>query len=405
MKNKQVAPSLRFKKANGEDYPPWEQRELKECLSFMKDGTHGSHSDASVGPLLLSAKNIKDGRLIIEEGKERRICQNEFEKIHKNFHLQVNDILLTIVGTIGESTKLLNAAGITFQRSVAFLRTKDFIDPDYLNTYIKTEDFQGALAQRKSTSAQPGIYLGDLASISISFPSMENQKKIGLFFGRLDELITLHQRKVESVKKLKKSLLQKMFPKEGETVPAIRFPGFTDAWEQRAFGNIAIRLSSLSNKSDLPRVEYADIISGEGRLNKDIYAKERVKPGVEFKRGQVLYGKLRPYLQNWLLPTFSGIAVGDFWVLEPKKLDSQFLYYLIQAPTFSSISNLSVGTKMPRADWKLISQASFRVPSFSEEQQKIGRFLSDLDSLITLHQRKVETLKKLKKALLQRMFI
>lgn len=172
----------------------WEQRELKECLSFMKDGTHGSHSDASVGPLLLSAKNIKDGHLVIEEGKERRICQNEFEKIHKNFHLQVNDILLTIVGTIGESTKLLNAAGITFQRSVAFLRTKDFIDPDYLNTYIKTEDFQGALAQRKSTSAQPGIYLGDLASISISFPSMENQKKIGLFFGRLDELITLHQR-------------------------------------------------------------------------------------------------------------------------------------------------------------------------------------------------------------------
>lgn len=165
------------------------------------------------------------------------------------------------------------------------------------------------------------------------------------------------------------------------------FGYLANAWEQRAFGNIAIRLSSLSNKSDLPRVEYADIISGEGRLNKDIYAKERVKPGVEFKRGQVLYGKLRPYLQNWLLPTFSGIAVGDFWVLEPKKLDSQFLYYLIQAPTFSSISNLSVGTKMPRADWKLISQASFRVPSFSEEQQKIGRFLSDLDSLITLHQR------------------
>lgn len=196
--------------------------------------------------------------------------------------------------------------------------------------------------------------------------------------------------------------------KNKQVAPSLRFKKANGEdyppWEQRAFGNIAIRLSSLSNKSDLPRVEYADIISGEGRLNKDIYAKERVKPGVEFKRGQVLYGKLRPYLQNWLLPTFSGIAVGDFWVLEPKKLDSQFLYYLIQAPTFSSISNLSVGTKMPRADWKLISQASFRVPSFSEEQQKIGRFLSDLDSLITLHQRKVESVKKLKKSLLQKMF-
>ena len=160
----------------------------------MKDGTHGSHPDASVGPLLLSAKNIKDGRLVIEKGKERRISQNEFEKIHKNFHLQANDVLLTIVGTIGESTKLLSPNGITFQRSVAFLRTNGFIDSDYLNTYIKTENFQRALAQRKSTSAQPGIYLGDLASISVSFPSIENQKKIGSFFQKLDATLTLHQR-------------------------------------------------------------------------------------------------------------------------------------------------------------------------------------------------------------------
>ena len=129
-------------------------------------------------------------------------------------------------------------------------------------------------------------------------------------------------------------------------------------------------------------------MSGAGRLNKDIYAKQSSKSGIAFHRGDVLYGKLRPYLQNWLLPTFDGLAVGDFWVLQPQNADSSFLYRLIQSRQFDEVANQSTGTKMPRADWKLVSKTVFSIPSNISEQAAIGTYFTALDSLITLHQRK-----------------
>ena len=143
----------------------------------------------------------------------------------------------------------------------------------------------------------------------------------------------------------------------------------------------------MSTESGLPRVEYEDIISGTGRLNKDIFAKESEKEGIVFHKGDVLYGKLRPYLQNWLLPSFNGLAVGDFWVLQPQNADSSFLYRLIQSRQFDEVANQSTGTKMPRADWKLVSKTEFYVPHSLNEQSAIGAYFTNLDDLITLHQR------------------
>ena len=128
-------------------------------------------------------------------------------------------------------------------------------------------------------------------------------------------------------------------------------------------------------------------MSGTGRLNKDIYAKESSKSGIAFHQGDVLYGKLRPYLQNWLLPAFDGLAVGDFWVLQPQNADSSFLYRLIQSRQFDEVANQSTGTKMPRADWKLVSKTMFSIPSNICEQAAIGSYFTALDYLITLHQR------------------
>ena len=170
--------------------------------------------------------------------------------------------------------------------------------------------------------------------------------------------------------------------------PAIRFKGFSDAWEQRKFEEIAVRSSVICSDDTLPRVEYEDIVSGTGRLNKDIYAKQSSKSGIVFHQGDVLYGKLRPYLQNWLLPTFDGLAVGDFWVLQPQNADSSFLYRLIQSRQFDEVANQSTGTKMPRADWKLMSKTVFSIPSNISEQAAIGTYFTALDNLITLHQRK-----------------
>ena len=145
-------------------------------------------------------------------------------------------------------------------------------------------------------------------------------------------------------------------------------------------------------------------MSGTGRLNKDIYAKQSSKSGIAFHQGDVLYGKLRPYLQNWLLPTFDGLAVGDFWVLQPQNADSSFLYRLIQSRQFDEVANQSTGTKMPRADWKLVSKTVFSIPSNISEQAAIGTYFTGLDHLITLHQRKYDKLQVLKKAMLEKMF-
>ena len=147
---------------------------------------------------------------------------------------------------------------------------------------------------------------------------------------------------------------------------------------------IAVRSSVICSDANLPRVEYEDIVSGAGRLNKDIYTKESSKSGIAFHQGDVLYGKLRPYLQNWLLPAFDGLAVGDFWVLQPQNADSSFLYRLIQSRQFDEVANQSTGTKMPRADWKLVSKTVFSIPSNISEQAAIGTYFTALDSLITL---------------------
>jgi type I restriction enzyme S subunit len=186
--------------------------------------------------------------------------------------------------------------------------------------------------------------------------------------------------------------------------PKVRFKGFTDAWELRKFESIAARASSMSADPTLPRVEYEDIISGIGLLNKDVKLKGISKPGIVFNQGDVLYGKLRPYLHNWFLPSFSGLAVGDFWVLQPKDADSSFLFRLIQGQQFDDVANQSIGTKMPRADWNLVSKTLFFVPPSIDEQALIGRYFRSIDNLITLHQRKLDKTKKLKKAFLNLIF-
>ena len=222
-------------------------------------------------------------------------------------------------------------------------------------------------------------------------PTFDEQKTIGQFFDTLDNLITLHQRKLEKLKLVKKSMLEKMFPKNGSSVPEIRFNGFTDDWEQRKFNDIATRESAVRKSSpDCPSIEYEDVVAEAGILNKDIRLKDSEKNGIIFDGSQVLYGKLRPYLHNWHNPDFEGVAVGDWWVLKPIHVDKSFLYRLIQTQKFDDIANQSSGSKMPRADWNLVSNSEFSIPPLIDEQVRIGTYFNDLDNLITLHQRKLE---------------
>ena len=194
-------------------------------------------------------------------------------------------------------------------------------------------------------------------------------------------------------------------PEEKALAPRIRFSGFTDAWEQRRLRDITERVTAACDDAKLPRVEYEDIDSGEGTLNKPIGNLGHSRAGVAFLRGDVLYGKLRPYLHNWLFPQFEGIALGDFWVLRPKAVDPSYLYRLVQSSAFDELANISAGSKMPRADWHLVGDANFALPPNSVEQRKIGTLFSCLDDLIALHQRKLNVLKNVKKSLLEGMFV
>lgn len=156
------------------------------------------------------------------------------------------------------------------------------------------------------------------------------------------------------------------------------------SWEQRKFKDIAFKRGKIS-EADLPYVEFEDINSGIGTLNKNISQKVGHKKGLLFEAGDVLFGKLRPYLQNWLLCQFAGIAVGDFWVLQPQNISSAFLYYLIQSEAYQSVANISSGTKMPRSSWPLVSETLFSIPKYKEANM-IGEFFLLIDRTITLHQ-------------------
>lgn len=242
-----------------------------------------------------------------------------------------------------------------------------------------------------------------LSAIPIPIPPLPEQQRIAEALSDVDGMISSLEKLIAKYKSIKTACLQQMFPQNGETVPRMRLPEFTGAWEQRKFEEIAVRSSVICSDDTLPRVEYEDIVSGTGRLNKDIYAKQSSKSGIAFHQGDVLYGKLRPYLQNWLLPTFDGLAVGDFWVLQPQNADSSFLYRLIQSRQFDEVANQSTGTKMPRADWKLVSKTVFSIPSNISEQAAIGTYFTALDSLITLHQRKLEKVQKIKQGMMQQL--
>lgn len=186
--------------------------------------------------------------------------------------------------------------------------------------------------------------------------------------------------------------------------PKIRLKGFNGEWVKAPFSEIVNRTSASASSLNFPGVEFEDINSGEGTLNKDVSRKKTVKTGKQFAEGDILFGKLRPYLKNILLADFKGVAIGDFWVLRPQKVTSELLYILVNSREFMRIANISSGSKMPRADWNLVSSTPFAYPDNKEEQNAIGAYFQYLESLIQSTDKKIEALKQVKAASLQSMF-
>ena len=380
-------PKIRFKGYTDD----WEQRKLEDLVDRV---TRKNQDLVSELPLTISAQY---GLIDQNEFFDKRVASKDVSGYYliENGEFAYNKSTSTDApwGAVKRLDRYEN--GVLSTLYIVFgIKKNNPVDSDFLVSYYSTNLWHKGIHEIAAEGARNhgllNIAPADFFETELTIPQdIEEQKKIGKYFEELERLITLHQRKCEETKKLKKYMLQKMFPQNGQTVPEIRFAGFTDAWEQRKFSDIATRESSVcTSASDIPSVEYEDVVAEEGRLNKDIRSKEVAKAGITFDGSQVLYGKLRPYLHNWLNPDFKGIAVGDWWVLKPVNMDKNFLYRLIQTQQFDNVANQSSGSKMPRADWNLISSSEFMLPPSKEEQSKIGGYFDELDHLITLHHRK-----------------
>lgn len=277
-------------------------------------------------------------------------------------------------------------------------------DSDFYLKLLNTSITKQVMLQAEGTG-QKVLSLSKFKSIKTLVPSLPEQSAIGSLFRTLDDLLTSYKDNLANYQSLKATMLSKMFPKAEQRVPEIRLDGLEGEWEEKEFIQIVNRITESSDSDSLPKVEFEDIISGQGELNKDISSKFDNRKGILFKPGYTLYGKLRPYLNNWLLSKFEGVALGDFWVFDPNGNNSDFIYYLVQSSRYQKIANDTSGTKMPRSDWKSVSTTIFAIPQTIAEQQAIGAYFSNLDNLINSYQEKISQLEILKKKLLQDMFI
>ena len=388
------SPKLRFRADDGSEFPKWKSMPMRSLFSEVIEKNHPEY------PVL----SIRQGcGTILRDSSDRNI---EYDKSNLTNYkvIEKGDFIIHLRSFEGG----LECSALQGISSPAYrILRSDCIIPEAYKDYFRSHEFINHRLSEAVVGIRDGknIDMNIFWEIKVPYMALPEQQKIADFLSAYDKKIFLQKVRVETLKEQKKGLLQKMFPKKGETVPELRFPGFTGDWEQRKFSEIAQRQSeTMVSDDDNPCVEYEDVIVDQGTLNKDIFAKGVYKNGIKFTSKDVLYGKLRPYLHNWLNPDFSGVAVGDWWVLRPIDTDKNFLFRLLQTSKYDDAANQSSGTKMPRADWKLISNLEFEIPATIEEQEKISRVFDNLDNLITLHQRKLETMQEIKKGLLQQLF-
>ena len=397
---KQSNPRIRFKEFNNK----WGNYKLGQFGTFKSGiGFPDSQQGGTEGIPFFKVSDMNN----IDNETEMKTANNYVtqEQIVKNSWNVIKDTPAIIFAKVGAALmlnrkRLVTKPFLIDNNTMSYSLNKSW-DKDFGLTLFHTID----LPKYAQIGALPSYNASDIATIKVNVPSIQEQSAIGSLFHTLDDLLVSYKDNFANFQSLKVAMLYKMFPKAGQTVPEIRLDGFEGEWEEKQFSKLVKRVTKSSDSDSLPKVEFEDIISGQGRLNKDISSKFDNRKGIHFKPGYTLYGKLRPYLNNWLLPKFEGVALGDFWVFDPNGNNSDFIYYLVQSSRYQKVANDTSGTKMPRSDWKSVSTTIFAIPQTIAEQQAIGAYFSNLDNLINSYQEKISQLETLKKKLLQDMFI
>ena len=295
-------------------------------------------------------------------------------------------------------------------------KTSDDVDDRLLWHWFKSPDFQKLIMQLQEGGVRLYFYYDKLCMGQVPLPSLEEQRKIGKLFDTLDHLITLHQRKYDKLQVLKKAMLEKMFPKNGSSVPEIRFKGFTDAWEQRKLGEIADIIGGGTPSTSNPSYWDGDIDwYAPAEIADQIYANSSQKKitdlGYEnssakmLPPGTVLFTS-RAGIGKTAILTQKGCTNQGFQSIVPHRgeLDSYFVFSRTEElKRYGEL--VGAGSTFVEVSGKQMAAMELMMPSTMREQQTIGGFFRHLDNLITLHQRELEKLQNIKKSMLEKMFV
>ena len=410
-------PKIRFK-GYEED---WEQRKLSDITLKIGSGktpSGGKNAYVDDGIPLIRSQNINNDRVDLEDIV---FIDEETDNSMENSRVFTDDVLLNITGaSIGRSAVYRGKDKANVNQHVCIIRpTKDF-DSDFIQLNLASNFGQKQIDASQAGGGREGLNFQEIGKMSFMFPSNQEQMKIGVYFNHIDYLITLHQRKCEETKKLKKYMLQKMFPQNGKRVPEIRFVGFTEDWEQRKLSDITLKIGSGKTPSGgknayvddgIPLIRSQNINNDRVDLEDIVFIDEETDNSMENSR----------VFTDDVLLNITGASIGrsavyrgkdkanvnqHVCIIRPTKdFDSDFIQ-LNLASNFGQkqIDASQAGGGREGLNFQEIGKMSFMFPS-NQEQMKIGVYFNHIDYLITLHQRKYEELQKIKKFMLQNMFI
>ena len=375
---------------------PWEQRKLGEIVSI---GAGAPPSAFSAGNFLyVKVDDLNESSHFQFDSAQRVDANTAVKPIRKG------SIIFAKRGAaiLGNKVRVLGKTAYIDTNMMA-LEPRG-VDADFLWLFIN----QTGLYRIADTSTIPQINNKHIEPYPVDIPNMAEQQAIGTFFSRLDDLITLHQRKYDKLVIFKKSMLEKMFPKDGESVPEIRFAGFTDPWEQRKlgeFGSVAmckrIYKEQTSEQGDVPFFKIGTFgADPDAFISNELFEDYKrtypyPTPGTLLISAAGSIGRIVEYQGEKAYFQDSNIV----WLEHDHRLNDAFL-----KPLYSKIEWGLEGSTIKRLYNKDLLSAEVTIPD-GREQKEIGQFFAKLDSLITLHQRKLELLQNIKKSLLDKMFV
>lgn len=403
MSDKKNVPKIRFPGFT----EPWEQRKLEDIYGSIGNAFVGTATPYYVesGHFYLESNNIKDGQI---NHNTEVFINDEFYEKQKDKWLHTGDMVMVQSGHVGHAAvipeELNNSAAHAL---IMFRNPKKEIEPYFLNYQYQTLKSKKKIENITTGNTIKHILASEMQQFEVDMPELAEQKKIAEYFRALDHLITLHQRKLEHVKKMKKSMLQKMFPKKNQLYPEVRFPGFTDAWEQRKLGEIATFINGRAYSQDelLNSGKYKVLRVGNFYTNDFWYYSD-------MELDDKYYAENGDLLYTWSATFGPHIWHGNkviyhyhIWKIElSKALEKNFALQLLERDKQAILSDKN-GSTMVHITKAGMERKEVLLPKNIVEQVKIGQYFTNIDHLITLHQRELDHLQLLKKGMLQQMFI